>query len=66
METGVEVKKVFFFVVHSDPTYEAWKPWYKKQSLEMITTTPILPMRHGNEELEILVDLFIFTLRSYL
>ena len=51
--------------IHSDPTYEAWKPGSLKDQSGNGHDTPILPTRHGNLYYSLLAY-FITPLRSYL
>ena len=47
METIPARKRSKADSLHSDPTYEAWKPKFLSD-VETYYATPILPMRHGN------------------
>ena len=54
---GMEIDSSLLFVywfASSDPTYEAWKCLFPQQICHVCGIVPILPMRHGNNQLSFL------------
>ena len=51
---------------YSDPTYEAWKLLIALWVYPFFKSTPILPMRHGNDYSIAIKRLVLLKLRSYL
>ena len=49
METSIIQDVISDIFTYSDPTYEAWKPKYTHDRTSCSISTPILPMRHGND-----------------